>query len=51
MHIQQFMETTGHELDEALKKFGEDNIKGLVLDLRGNPGGLLMKRWRLRTNS
>ena len=41
IHIQQFMETTGHELDEALKKFGEDNIKGLVLDLRGNPGGLL----------
>ncbi len=41
VHIQQFMETTGHELDEALKKFGDDNIKGLVLDLRGNPGGLL----------
>ena len=41
IHIQQFMETTGRELDEALKKFGEDNMKGLVLDLRGNPGGLL----------
>ncbi len=41
IHIQQFMETTGRELDEALRKLGEDNLKGLVLDLRGNPGGLL----------
>ena len=41
VHIEQFMETTGHELDEALKTFDEDNMRGLVLDLRGNPGGLL----------
>jgi carboxyl-terminal processing protease len=41
MHIELFNETTGHEVEDALKKFGEDNIKGLVLDLRGNPGGLL----------
>jgi carboxyl-terminal processing protease len=35
------METTSHDLEENLKKIGEGNIKGLVLDLRGNPGGLL----------
>jgi carboxyl-terminal processing protease len=39
--ILQFGETTGTELDENLKRLGENNIKGLVLDLRGNPGGLL----------
>ena len=39
--IEQFSETTGKELDEALKKLGENNIHGLVLDLRENPGGLL----------
>jgi len=39
--ILQFGETTGTELDENLRRLGENNIKGLVLDLRGNPGGLL----------
>src|SRR5262249_30700543 len=34
-------ETTSRDLDENLKRVGEKNIKGLVLDLRGNPGGLL----------
>ena len=40
VHITQFMETTSHELQEALDKFGP-NMTGLVIDLRGNPGGLL----------
>src|SRR5262249_29702629 len=39
--IEQFNETTSRDLDEKLKRVGEKNIKGLVLDLRGNPGGLL----------
>ena len=39
--ILSFAETTGKELDENLKRLGENNIKGLVLDLRNNPGGLL----------
>jgi carboxyl-terminal processing protease len=39
--IIQFAENTGRELDENLKRLGETNIRGLVLDLRGNPGGLL----------
>jgi len=39
--IEQFNEGTGKELDAALDKLGENNIHGLVLDLRYNPGGLL----------
>jgi len=39
--ILQFAENTGRELDENLRRLGEQNIHGLVLDLRGNPGGLL----------
>jgi carboxyl-terminal processing protease len=39
--VEQFSETTSKELEDSLKKLGENNIKGLVLDLRYNPGGLL----------
>lgn len=39
--IASFGENTSHELDETLRNLGEDRVKGLVLDLRGNPGGLL----------
>src|ERR1035441_5751902 len=36
-----FGETTTREMEDNLKRLGESGIKGLVLDLRGNPGGLL----------
>ena len=39
--IESFSETTGRELSEALKSLNEADFKGLVLDLRGNRGGLL----------
>jgi carboxyl-terminal processing protease len=39
IHLTQFQETTGEEMEDAINSFGE--MKGLVLDLRGNPGGLL----------
>src|SRR5258708_1865453 len=39
MHVTNFQETTEHEVAQALDEFGD--IKGLVLDLRQNPGGLL----------
>jgi len=39
--ITAFNEDTGKEFDEKLKKLGEKDFKGLVLDLRENPGGLL----------
>jgi len=42
MDIQSFSsETTSAELEQSLRRLGEDNIQGLVLDLRENPGGLL----------
>ena len=40
IHITNEMETTSHEVQEALDKFGP-GLNGLVIDLRGNPGGLL----------
>ncbi|HEY0757751.1 MAG TPA: S41 family peptidase [Acidisarcina sp.] len=39
IHLKNFQETTGREISDALDQFGD--LKGLVLDLRGNPGGLL----------
>lgn len=39
MHITGFNETTDEEVTKALDEFGD--LKGLILDLRGNPGGLL----------
>jgi len=42
IRIVAFQDTTLDELDAALKAFNNSpQIKGLVLDLRGNPGGLL----------
>jgi carboxyl-terminal processing protease len=39
IHLSQFQETTAQEVIEAVDGFS--NLKGLVFDLRGNPGGLL----------
>jgi carboxyl-terminal processing protease len=41
--IDSFAETTGDELKAALKKMDPSKLEGLVLDLRGNPGGLLQQ--------
>jgi carboxyl-terminal processing protease len=41
VEIEQFIENTGHDLQASLEKLGQNSIKGLVLDLRSNPGGLL----------
>ncbi len=43
MRIGSFTETTSKEVEDDLKTLGERNIKGLILDLRGNPGGLLQE--------
>jgi carboxyl-terminal processing protease len=34
-------QTVSHDMDEGLRRLGEDSINGLILDLRGNRGGLL----------
>ena len=39
MHVSGFQETTAQEVQDALDQFGD--LKGLILDLRQNPGGLL----------
>ena len=42
IHISGFQETTEHELAGALDEFQQSGeLKGLILDLRQNPGGLL----------
>ena len=43
IHINKFNETTNDELTQALKDVDEKELQGLVLDLRGNPGGLLQE--------
>src|SRR6185437_12918903 len=41
IRITEFGDKTGDELEAALNKLKEQGMKALILDLRGNPGGLL----------
>lgn len=41
IRIGNFSETTSKELANALRQLDHKNLKGLILDLRSNPGGLL----------
>ncbi len=41
VRVNKFSETTGEELNQALDRLDEGSLKGLVLDLRDNPGGAL----------
>src|SRR5437899_1196484 len=41
IRIKDFTATTVRELDEAVEKLNGEGMQKLVLDLRGNPGGLL----------
>lgn len=43
IRLKQFQSTSSNEVDAALAEFHKKapNLKGVVLDLRGNPGGLL----------
>jgi len=41
VRITQFGENTGSELEAALATLKQEHLKGLILDLRWNPGGLL----------
>jgi carboxyl-terminal processing protease len=39
--VSQFSENTAKDFANGLKKLEEEGMKGLVIDVRGNPGGLL----------
>ncbi len=39
--ISSFQERTSEDLQKAIEKMGAKKLSGVVLDLRGNPGGLL----------
>ncbi|WP_010586800.1 S41 family peptidase [Schlesneria paludicola] len=41
LKLEQFAESTTNELDAALLKLHQQGMQSLVMDLRGNPGGLL----------
>ncbi len=41
VRISEFGENTGQELQDALDKLKAQGMQGLIIDLRGNPGGLL----------
>src|SRR5260370_21224845 len=41
LRVGSFDENTGKQIQEAIDRLGGAKLKGLVLDLRNNPGGLL----------
>ncbi len=41
IHIREFTQSTDPEMQKALKEIVQSGKKGLILDLRNNPGGLL----------
>ena len=41
VHVSSFEEKTATQLKAAIEKLGGDRLAGLILDLRGNPGGLV----------
>lgn len=41
IQITRFSESTGRELADALMELEKQNVKGIILDLRQNPGGLM----------
>jgi carboxyl-terminal processing protease len=41
LRVTEFEENTGREIRAAIEKLGGANLKGLVVDLRNNPGGMV----------
>lgn len=51
IRITNFMEPTDAEVDKALEEFETNpDVKGVILDLRGNPGGLLSSAVEVASN-
>ena len=49
--IPAFQKTTATDLEQALWDLHGKGMRSLIIDLRGNPGGLLTAAWRLLTSS
>lgn len=41
LRLTEFTKSSGEELDKAAEELKKDGARGLIFDLRGNPGGLL----------
>ncbi len=41
--LEAFNENTSHEFEAAMARLGENDMNGLILDLRDNPGGILQE--------
>jgi carboxyl-terminal processing protease len=39
-HLQHFSANSASDLSDALQMFEKEHVKGIIMDLRGNPGGL-----------
>src|SRR5258708_23283838 len=39
-HLQHFSANSANDLGDALAMFDKEKVKGIIMDLRGNPGGL-----------
>ena len=43
IRISEFIQTTPQEVEDAVREAEESGMDGLIIDLRGNPGGLLQE--------
>jgi carboxyl-terminal processing protease len=46
-HMQHFSANSAGDLNEALALFDKEKVKGIIMDLRGNPGGLYEQAQRV----
>ncbi|MBC8132269.1 MAG: PDZ domain-containing protein, partial [Deltaproteobacteria bacterium] len=46
-HMQHFSANSANDLSEALQMFERERVRGIVMDLRGNPGGLYEQAQRV----
>lgn len=47
VRLTNFQRNTVEDLDHAMSELQAQGLKGLILDLRGNPGGLLDSAWQV----
>ena len=50
IRINQFRKTTAAVVNQVFAKFEQKNLRGLILDLRSNPGGLLSSAVEIASN-